>query len=92
MERMTFGRHAGDPCCDVPLDYLIWVASNVPDVPKCVVTELRRRSDNHGSRDAVKATAAISGLMFRSATKKNRKAASRRWRKSARRRLREGQQ
>jgi hypothetical protein len=81
MDVMTFGRHRGDPACDVPLRYLVWAMESMASPPACVVDELRRRAGRYGSRDGVAAQAALSGLAFkgrRKAAKKlrNRKAAS----------------
>lgn len=73
MDLMTFGRHRGDPACDVPLDYLVWAMESMAKPPACVLNELRRRAERYGSRDAVPAQAALSGFGIRAHRKASRK-------------------
>lgn len=75
MDLMTFGRHRGDPACDVPLKYLVWAVESMARPPACVIDELRRRAERHGSRDSIPAQAALSGHGVRSHRKAKRKAA-----------------
>jgi hypothetical protein len=73
MDLMTFGKHRGDPACDVPLDYLVWAMESMAKPPACVLDELRRRAGRYGSRDAVPAQAALSGFGVRGHRKASRK-------------------
>lgn len=70
---ITFGKHVGEPASEVPLRYLIWAASSLASPPPCVIEELKRRADQHGSREAVEASAAVSSLLFKGSTKKGKK-------------------
>lgn len=70
---ITFGKHCGQPASEIPLKYLIWAASSLAQPPKCVVEELKRRASQHGSREAVEASAAVSSILFKRSTKKGRK-------------------
>lgn len=75
MEVMTFGKHRGDPACDVPLSYLVWAMESMASPPACVLGELRRRAERHGSRDSIAAQAALSGYGVRSHRRAKKKAA-----------------
>jgi hypothetical protein len=74
MDLMTFGRHRGDPACDVPLRYLVWAMESMACPPPCVINELRRRAASYGSRDSINAQAALSGHGVKSHRKAKRKA------------------
>lgn len=65
MERMTFGKHKGLPCCDVPIEYLCWAADTLGAPPQCVIDELKRRAERHGTREAIAAASAVSSLAFK---------------------------
>lgn len=73
MERMTFGKHKGLPCCDVPIEYLLWAADTLGAPPQCVIDELKRRAERHGTRESVAAASAVCSLAFKPAEKNRRK-------------------
>lgn len=84
---MTFGRHRGEPANEVSIEYLLWAASSMPTPPPCVVEELKRRAEKHGSREAVDAAAAVSSLIYRQAKTKGKKK-RKQWRRFKAKRLR----
>lgn len=73
MNVMTFGRHKGLPSCDVPIEYLLWAANTLGTPPRCVIDELKRRAERHGTRESVAAASAVCSLAFRPASKSRRK-------------------
>lgn len=82
-ELMDFGKHVGQPASEVPLEYLVWAAGSLADPPSCVVNELKRRADRHGSREAVEAGAAVASLLFTRSTKSGKKRRGKRRRQKA---------
>jgi hypothetical protein len=70
---ITFGKYVGYLASEVPLQYLIWASSSLASPPQCVIDELKRRADMHGSRDSVEAAAAVSSLLFKGSTKKGKR-------------------
>ena len=73
LETMTFGKYKGQLVSLVPTNYLIWCVEYMAIPPKIVVAELERRAGRHGTRDAIEAACAVSGVAFKQAqTKKKR--------------------
>lgn len=78
METMNFGKHKGEFVSLVPTDYFIWCAENMAIPPKIVVAELERRASLHGTRDALAAACAVSGLAFSQAQPKKKRGCKKR--------------
>ena len=72
-KKMDFGEYDGELVCDVPVDYLAWVARKHKQTPGYILAELRARASRHGTRDAIEAESALSDYEFRTRPKRKKK-------------------
>lgn len=84
---MKYGKHKGLPMTEVPMSYLTWYVANIATPAGYIVDELKRRSEQYGSRDALVAASALSSLLYTQAAGKS---SGRRQRKKKLRRNRRG--